>query len=196
MTSSIICLGDSITFGYPIGPEFSWVEQLQQRTNKNLINLGVNGSTSRDMLRRYERYTPTSKVTHVHILGGGNDALQQLAWAETQRNIQKLVGLIRQRGTIPILGLLTPLCYDPAGGGEFVPSFAMEALANWKARYRNWLHDYADGESVLLIDYFIPLCIPGTGEGDGQFFYDESHLNEKGHALIADVAERTWIKLL
>ncbi len=193
MTSSIICLGDSITFGYPIGPEFSWVEQLQQRTNKNLINLGVNGSTSRDMLHHYKQYTSSSQVTHVHILGGGNDALQQLEWTETRRNIQNLVDLVIQQGAVPMLGLLTPLCYDPAGGGAFVPSFAMEALATWKAHYRNWLRDYANNKSVLLIDYYTPLCIQGTDEGDGQFFYDESHLNEKGHALMADVAERTWL---
>ncbi len=195
MSSSIICLGDSITYGYPVGPEFSWVEHLQQHTNINLINYGVNGSTSWDMLRRYRRYTAT-EISHVHILGGGNDALQQLTWDETQRNIKDLVDLIKQRGAIPILGLLTPLCYDPAGGGEFVPASAMTFLTKWKARYRDWLHDYAETESVWLIDYFTPFCIPGTGDGDGKYYYDESHLNDKGHALIAEVAEKTWLKTL
>jgi len=195
MTSSIICLGDSITYGYPVGPEFSWVERLRQRTNIDLINLGVNGSTSRNMLLRYERYTD-AKFTHVHILGGGNDALQQVTWAETQRNMQALVDLIKQRDAVPILGLLTPLCCDPAGGGEFVPPSAMAFLTKWKARYRDWLRDLSDKESILLIDYFTPLCLPGTDQGDGQYFYDEAHLNDQGNALIVKVAEGTWLKAL
>jgi len=196
MTSSIICLGDSITYGYPVGPEFSWVARLQQRTNINLINFGVNGSTSRNMLLRFERYTDAAQVTHVHILGGGNDALQQTTWPETQRNMQNLVDLIKHRDTIPIIGLLTPLCYDPAGGGEFVPASAMAFLTKWKARYRDWLRDLADRESIMLIDYFTPLCLPGTDQGDGQYFYDEAHLNDQGNELMAEVAENTWLKAL
>lgn len=196
MTASIICLGDSITYGYPVGPDFSWVEHLQQRTKINLLNFGVNGSTSQDMLSRYRRYSQAANVAHVHILGGGNDALQQLTWGETRRNMQNLLELIRQRDTTPILGLLTPICHDPGGGGEFVPAPALAFLAKWKVRYRDWLRDYASRESILLIDYFTPFCLPGTDEGDGQYFYDESHLNENGQALLADVAEYTWLKTL
>jgi len=190
---SIICVGDSITFGYPNGPENSWVELLRQRTGKNLVNLGLNGSTSWDMLRRYEYYTAGEEADSVHILGGGNDPLQQMTWAETQRNIQKLGNLIIERKVTPIIGLSTPSSYNPAGGASFVPDYAMEFLIAWKARYREWLREYASAQSVLLIDYYTPFCLPGSSEGDGQYFYDESHLNEKGNELMADIAEKTWL---
>ncbi|AGL01849.1 GDSL-type esterase/lipase family protein [Desulfoscipio gibsoniae] len=195
MTNTIICLGDSITFGYPLGPEFSWVNHLYRRTGINLVNRGVNGDTTLDMLRRYERYVPASKVTHVHILGGANDAWMGLDMAATKRNIQEMVKLSRQQGIIPMLGLVTPLTSDPIEGGTFLP-FGMEAMVSWLARYRNWLSDYAVSESIMLIDYYTPLCIPGTGQGDGQYFYDECHLNDKGYMLMAEIAERAVLKLL
>ena len=191
---SIICVGDSITFGYPLGPESSWVELLRVRTGKHLINLGMNGSTSLDMLRRYEYYGTGEEISHVHILGGGNDPLQQMTWAETQRNVQKLVDLVIERKAVPVLGLSTPSCYDPAGGGHFVPDYAMEPLILWKERYREWLRDqYGAAKSLLIVDYYTPMCLPGSTQGDGRYFYDESHLNDKGNALMADIAENTWL---
>jgi len=195
MTTTIICLGDSITFGYPRGPEFSWVKHLQRRTEVNLVNRGINGDTTLDMLRRYDKYALTPKVTHVHILGGANDAWLGLDLAAVQHNIQMMVELSRQRGITPVLGLATPLCSDPVEGGTFIP-FGMEAMVSWLAHYRNWLQDYAGGEFIMLIDYYTPLCAPGTGRGDGQFFYDECHLNEKGYALMAEVAESAFKKWL
>ncbi|WP_347491316.1 GDSL-type esterase/lipase family protein [Desulfoscipio sp. XC116] len=192
MTTTIICLGDSITFGYPLGPEFSWVGHLQRRSGLNLVNRGVNGDTTLDMLHRYERYVAASNATHVHILGGANDAWLQLDLVSVQHNVRKMIELSRKHGIVPVLGLATPLCPDPEEKGAFIP-FGMEKMNNWLARYRNWLRNYAVSESIMLIDYYTPLCIPGTDRGDGQYFYDECHLNDKGYALMAEVAKRSLI---
>lgn len=195
MSATIICLGDSITFGYPWGPESSWVSHLQRRAGLNLINNGINGDTTLDMLRRFERIILHSKATHVHILGGANDAWQGLDIAAAQCNIQRIVELAGQEGIIPVLGLATPLCKNPLQGGTFIP-FGMEAMESWLACYREWMRDYAGGAGIVLIDYCTPLCVPGTGWGDGQFFYDECHLNQAGYMLMAEVAEKALNKWL
>ena len=189
---SIICIGDSITFGYPSGPEFSWVERVRQRTGRHMINLGMNGSTSLYMLHNYEYYTPKEEATHVHILGGGNDPLQQLTWSETKRNMQSLIALAKERNAVPVIGLPTPCCYNPSGGGSFVPDYAMEPLILWKARYRDWLKEFSKEHSILLVDYYTPFCAPGSPYGDGKYFYDESHLSEEGNELMAKLVEQ-WV---
>ncbi|MDM0585184.1 SGNH/GDSL hydrolase family protein [Clostridium perfringens] len=55
---NIICIGDSLTFGYGVGQENSWVSLLNDEKNK-FINKGVNGDTSTGILSRiYEILKP------------------------------------------------------------------------------------------------------------------------------------------
>jgi lysophospholipase L1-like esterase len=50
----IVCLGDSLTYGYPYGPEVSWVYYVNSRSPLELINAGINGNTMEDLERRYQ----------------------------------------------------------------------------------------------------------------------------------------------
>ena len=42
----IVCLGDSITYGFPFGPRVSWVAMLDQVLDAEIINQGINGNTT------------------------------------------------------------------------------------------------------------------------------------------------------
>lgn len=190
----IICIGDSITYGYPWGPNHSWVYLLQQK-GFNLTNKGVNGDTTLDMLRRFEQDVLNLSATHVHILGGANDAWTEFNLDESKHCIDKMVKTSLGQGIQPILGLPTPLCTNPIEGGSFFP-FGTERLTSWLQEFRKWLHEYTKLHSILLIDYFNPLCVPGTTKGDERYFYDECHLNNDGNALIAAEAKNALINML
>jgi lysophospholipase L1-like esterase len=182
----IICLGDSITFGYPFGPAFSWVNQLCDQ-GLNLVNRGVNGDTTSNMLHRFNRDVLALAPTHVHILGGTNDAWLAFDPEESQYNICKMIELSLEHGIQPVIGLTTPICSNPVEGNSFFP-FGTDNIKAWLSRFRKWLKDYATLHNIPLIDYYTPLCLPGTGEGDARYFYDEGHLNHDGNATMAVVA--------
>ncbi|MDD3365087.1 MAG: GDSL-type esterase/lipase family protein, partial [Syntrophomonas sp.] len=54
-TIKVVCLGDSITWGFPHGTEYSWVRMLDDALSGEVINQGINGNTTSDMLDRFNR---------------------------------------------------------------------------------------------------------------------------------------------
>ena len=51
----IVCIGDSITFGYGVQSNENWINILNDKLNITFINRGLNGDTSSGMLfRSYE----------------------------------------------------------------------------------------------------------------------------------------------
>lgn len=184
----MVCLGDSITYGFPYGPESSWVRHLHGKIAALPLNCGVNGDTTSDMLRRLPGELSVPMVTHVHILGGTNDAWLQVDPARSRQCVESMVQMCIQRGVIPILGLTTPVCMYPAGGGSF--PFGMDEIITWLNRHRQWLVEYAAVHSIPLIDYFTPLCLAGSEKGDPRFFLDEAHLSREGNKEMYRVAEK------
>lgn len=49
-----VFLGDSLIYGYGVSPKDNWVYKLKNTLNLNLYNKGINGSTTTDMLIRFE----------------------------------------------------------------------------------------------------------------------------------------------
>ncbi len=88
--STVIALGDSLTYGYGASPETSYPATLAQLTQWRVINAGVNGHTSADVLARVDdiingTFVSGAKVHDSQIkspdlvlLGvGGNDVLRR-----------------------------------------------------------------------------------------------------------------------
>ncbi len=76
--NSIVCLGDSITYGFPFGPEESWVALSAQALGLNMVNKGANGDTTRGMRRRFKRDVVSLNPAYVIIMGGANDAFMDI----------------------------------------------------------------------------------------------------------------------
>ena len=54
-----IFLGDSLTFGYGVKPKDNWVHKLSEYLKLNILNKGVNGNTTTDMLFRFYEDNPS-----------------------------------------------------------------------------------------------------------------------------------------
>ena len=193
--SILICLGDSITYGFPYGSEYSWVAALPGKIPAKPLNRGINGDTTADMLRRLRYELNNGPVTHVHILGGTNDAWLETDPYESRRCVEQMVLLCLELSIKPILGITTPICVEPAGQNSFM-TFGLEAINGWLADHRKWLAQYAAVQTIPLIDYYTPLCVHGTPNGDPRFFIDEAHLNHEGNRIMAITAEKKLMTLL
>ena len=70
---SIVCLGDSLTYGYEVPTSQSWVSQLATLSHWDLINKGIPGETTLDMKRRLNSDVFHLNPSKIIFMGGTND---------------------------------------------------------------------------------------------------------------------------
>lgn len=89
--STVVALGDSLTYGYGSSPDNAYPAVLQTLTQWQVINAGVNGDTSAKVLARTDAIV--AQNPDLVLLGvGGNDVLQRLQPAATSANISATIG--------------------------------------------------------------------------------------------------------
>ncbi len=154
----IVCLGDSTTFGFPFGPPDSWVQMLDEEIFGEVINKGINGNTTTDMLERFERAVIVNKPDFVIITGGINDVVSGESLDRIKWNISQMVETSLAHNIRPVVGLPSAVDY-----------------AAWEKslqKLRNWLREYAHQLNLQVIDF-------------ASAFYDnDGHL--KTNLLLAD----------
>lgn len=84
--STVVALGDSLTYGYGANDETAYPTVLAELSKWNVVNAGVNGDTSADVLYRVNKVVQHNP--DLVLLGvGGNDVLQRIAPDTTRANI-------------------------------------------------------------------------------------------------------------
>ena len=71
----LVCLGDSLTYGYGVPRRDCWVSRVAECTGHTLVNRGINGDTSGGMLARFGRDVLDERPDRVLLLGGANDII-------------------------------------------------------------------------------------------------------------------------
>ncbi len=135
----VVCLGDSITYGFPYGPEISWVTMLQENLVGQFINRGISGNTTSDMLARFERSVLKHEPTHLIIMGGINDVVWGESLARIRHNIKTMVELALSNNIKVILGM--PTAVDDVGWES-----TLEKL-------RGWMDEYAQENNLGVIHF-------------------------------------------
>ncbi|MGP4953366.1 GDSL-type esterase/lipase family protein [Psychrobacter sp. T6-1] len=84
--SRVVALGDSLTYGYGTTPQNNYPSVLTGLTGWQVINAGVNGDTSADVLARIDQVITLDP--DLVLLGvGGNDVLRRVQSGTTSANI-------------------------------------------------------------------------------------------------------------
>lgn len=156
----IVCLGDSITWGFPFGPSSSWVTMLENAIGVEVINRGINGNTTSDMLNRFDRAVLSHNPTHVIILGGANDIIWAESFDRIVYNLRLMAEKSDEHNITVIFGLPTPTVY--------------RQYNDLLARIRDWIKNYAASKGYNIIPF-------------DQAFYDQEG-NIKRELLLADGA--------
>ena len=87
MNDIYVFLGDSLIYGYGVRHTDNWVNKLKSKYNLNLYNKGVNGSTSTDMLIRFQQDALDLNPKVLFLMAGTNDLL-------SNRNIYSIINNI------------------------------------------------------------------------------------------------------
>lgn len=163
--STVIALGDSLTYGYGATPESAYPQHLAELTQWRVINAGVNGNTSSDVLSRLDAVI-SQQPDLVLLSVGGNDVLQRVPPATTSQNITDIVIQLK-KANIPVVLISQP-------------HFSASALFG-KASDNPVYKTIAEGEKV-------PLYEDGWSKvlSDESLKSDQIHANETGYKVFAD----------
>ena len=180
----IVCLGDSLTYGYGVPRKDCWVSLAAQATGHTLVNKGVSGDTTGGMLARFARDVLAQRPRRVLLMGGVNDLLFGGSDAPARANLAALAHQAAAAGVRPMIGLPPPVYPDA------VPP-AWRTLARWDTMvpaldaYRAWLTDFARAFGLPTVDFAVPGLLPPEGAGH---YLDGLHPDAQGHRLMAQAA--------
>lgn len=163
--STVLALGDSLTFGYSANPGESYPAQLQKLTGWNIVNGGVSGDTSAQALSRLPALL--ARKPKLVIVGiGGNDFLRKVPEEQTRANIAKIIETVQKENIPAVL--------------VGVPHITLGALFGH-------LSDHPLYED-LSEEYGIPLFGGAWAEilGDNNLKSDQIHANGKGYRKFAE----------
>ncbi len=117
-------LGDSLAAGYGLPPAQAFPVRLQAALKEKgrsvtVINHGVSGDTTAGGLERID-WMMADKPDIVMVELGGNDMLRALDPVATERNLDAIIGKLKETGaTVWLVGMLAPRNFGP----EYVKAF-------------------------------------------------------------------------
>jgi acyl-CoA thioesterase I len=158
---TIICFGDSLTYGTGAGEGMNYPSQLSKLIAKPVINMGVPGDTTARALQRLERDVLAKSPDVVLITLGGNDLKNGVAKDIAFANLKMIVDSIQKQGARVIIGGLKFPLRDRGFGRAY------KKLAN---------------ETGAAL---IPNILGGI-IGNRDLMSDPIHPNDKGYKIMAE----------
>jgi lysophospholipase L1-like esterase len=164
----VVLLGDSITE--------NWKQRDPELFTNGVVDRGVSGQTSPQMLVRFYQDVIALRPRVVHILAGTNDIADNTGTttdAQFQDNIRAMVDLARAHGVKVILASIPPATAFP-----WRPAMRpAQRIAAWNA----WLRAYAQAQGLVFADYYAVLADAAGGmkpglAGDGVHPSHEGYL--------------------
>ena len=167
----ILALGDSLTAGYGLPPEYSFASRLEKALGQEgkkvrVINGGVSGDTAYDGLRRLEELLK-HRPDLVIVEFGANDLYMGLPVEEVSDNLTRIIDKCLSSGARVLLaGVLSLLNLDD----------------DYMRKFHKAFEDVARSKGVVFLPDFLP-GIPGNYEFT---LPDGIHPNESGVNRIVE----------
>lgn len=189
--STLLVVGDSLSAGYGLQTEQSWVYLLKQkfqnsRPDVDVINAAISGATTAQGLSQLPALLKQHKPSWLVLELGANDGLQGKPLKYIENNLRRLIEQARQSGSeVLLVGIQLPpnlgkrytqpfyqLYVDLAREYqlEFVP-FLLEGVAgNPALMQKDGLHPKADASEMILQNVWPHLMklMGGASFGSGQ----------------------------
>jgi acyl-CoA thioesterase-1 len=179
---TVILFGDSLMAGYGLPQEKHLSIVLQNKLVNNgynikIINGSVSGSTSAGGLNRVE-WSLSEPNIDLMILGlGANDMLRGISPTETEKNLEKIIQILKQKNIDVILaGMIAPTTHG----------------FNYKKNFDNIYPSLAKKYDLDLIPFLLEGVVlkPELNQDDGM------HPNERGTLIIGDTLAKGIISFI
>jgi len=177
---NILVFGDSLSAGYGVARDESWVILLQQELKKNhlpfeTVNASISGETTAGGLRRIGKALQQHRPEIVIVELGANDGLRGSSVAETEKNLNMIIEQVtRTNAKVLLLGIRLP----PNYGQDYTRRF-------WEIYPR-----LAKRHNIPLVPYML------DGIAPEQFQSDNLHPTAAGQPRIMHNVLRSLTPLL
>jgi len=182
--NTLLVLGDSLSAGYGMPPEDTWVSLLEQRLNQTdtghtVINASISGETSRGGLERLPALLREHQPDIVILELGANDGLRGFQIPGITRNLSNMIGLSQESGaTVVLLGIRLPPNFGSRYTEPFFDQYATLAethdvlylpfMLEGVAQYRelmqeDGLHPTSEAQPIIL-DNVWPLVVEAVSQ--------------------------------
>ena len=154
-TQTIVVFGDSLSAGYGLQANESWVSLLQARLNQqklayNVINASISGETTSGGLARFNAALTEHKPSIVILELGANDGLRGLPINEMRSNLNKMI-LQAKPAKVLLIGMKIPPNYGQKYSRDFSASYAILAKQH-KIKHVPFLLEGVAGKPSLIQD--------------------------------------------
>ncbi len=169
-TYDLVIIGDSISSGYGVDYEKSWVPLWSKDLPciKSIRNMSVQGATTQDGIDNLAYFYQDNQADWALIALGGNDALRGLPIQDISARLTTMIKIAKtNRSKTLLMATDLPPNYGPA----------------YRAAYQKVFQRVAKKHRVPLL--YLPFP-----ESDGYIQADGIHPNEAGHQLIAQSAQQ------
>ncbi len=188
----LICIGDSLTYGYGVRRAQRWTELTAEMSGWTVRNYGVSGDTAGGMLVRLRellREEPDRSNERCFLLMGGcNDIFFSGSSLGARENMAAMVHQLFAAGEMPLVAI------GPGIAAGAYPS-AWAALVDFPkaaeeiTRYYEWLERFCITFGVRMVDFRADFR-NGSGAMRTELYHDGLHLNPEGHRVMANRVAR------
>ncbi len=181
----IVCLGDSLTYGYEVPRGDNWVSLAGAASGHEFVNRGLNGDTTGGFLARFYAEVLVAAPAAVIIMGGCNDIMTSGTDLGARANLSAMVHQAAGRAIRPILAIPPPMD-GPNVRKDWAQLADFDQVQRTLADFVGWLRSFAGIFGILTIDFY-RLFQPDPGRTlDSGLYIDGLHPNRTGHRMMAD----------
>lgn len=185
MDNIMLCIGDSLTFGYGVPKNKCWLTLLDESSNIKVINRGINGDTTPSMLNRLYEDLILYKPNMVFIMGGTNDLLCGRKVSNIIENLEDMILDCKNLNCKIFIGI-PPIIIKEMAENLFMPSQLYDYCNNNLSTLRESLITLCNKQNIRFIDFYTL----SKNNLANDIFIDGIHLNYKGNKLMKEEALR------
>jgi acyl-CoA thioesterase-1 len=101
--ATVLCFGDSLTYGTGAEHGRSYPEELARLINRPVVNAGIPGETSGEALNRLQGELDMTRPKLLILCSGANDILRRMDLNRAAANVREMVMLAKGRGIEVVL---------------------------------------------------------------------------------------------
>ena len=184
----LICLGDSITYGYGVKRRQRWTDLVEKQSGWKLSNYGVCGDTCGGMLVRMRELLQSlpgkKEERYFFLMGGCNDIFFSGSSTGARENMAAMAHQLFAEGEMPLIAVGPGIAKGnfPTMWSDLVD---FPAAVEVVRAYYEWLERFCLSFGIRMIDFRGDFR-DREGNIRAELYLDGLHLNPEGHRVMAE----------
>ena len=185
---TLLCLGDSITYGYGVRRRAAWPSLIAERKDLRVINAGIPGDTTGGMLTRLGSEIKLHAPDGILLMGGINDILLEGTDMHARSNMFAMLQHTLASKVQPLLGVCIEV--SDTVDASWIELVSFDCLTHCASAYADWLNRLGSTFNVPVVDFRSDFRTAMQQDPHADWYVDGLHPSELGHEVMANTLAR------